>query len=176
VFLFNLKRITLLKELLGHVETPSKDVDSVLNDSGMPDTRIPDNNDNTTDNLLRPVTTDNRHSCGSTISDTESGFDDGKELVSPSKITSAVTADQLAEELSSVAIDWKTIRNVKECICTTPFDHFSRKYHCWRCGEVFCTRCIDKLTSLPGHLSKRPVPVCRPCYKEVRRSLSVDYP
>ncbi|XP_071515135.1 phosphatidylinositol-3,5-bisphosphate 3-phosphatase MTMR6 isoform X2 [Panulirus ornatus] len=79
-------------------------------------------------------------------------------------------------ELSSVALDWKTFRNVRECSCSTPFDHFSRKHHCWRCGEVFCTRCIDKKTALPGHLSRQPVPVCRPCYKDVTRSISVDTP
>ncbi|KAG7165960.1 Myotubularin-related protein 8-like [Homarus americanus] len=79
-------------------------------------------------------------------------------------------------ELSSVALDWKTFRNVRECSCSTPFDHFSRKHHCWRCGEVFCTRCIDKKAALPGHLSQQPVPVCRPCYKDVTRSISVDTP
>lgn len=35
--------------------------------------------------------------------------------------------DQITEELDSVALDWKTLRNVKECVCTTPFDNFSRK-------------------------------------------------
>ncbi|XP_066971474.1 myotubularin-related protein 6 isoform X3 [Macrobrachium rosenbergii] len=82
----------------------------------------------------------------------------------------------VSPELASVALDWKTFRNVRECSCSTPFDHFSRKYHCWRCGEVFCTRCIDKKASLPGHLSQQPVPVCRPCYKDVTRSISVDTP
>jgi hypothetical protein len=38
-----------------------------------------------------------------------------------------VTAEQLAMELKSVAIEWKTLRNVRECNCSTPFDHFSRK-------------------------------------------------
>ncbi|MPC39634.1 hypothetical protein E2C01_033180 [Portunus trituberculatus] len=100
----------------------------------------------------------------------------------------------VSPELASVALDWKTFRNVKECSCSTPFDHFSRKsvfksqpttkarpcvplqHHCWRCGEVFCTRCIDKKTALPGHFSQQPVPVCRPCYKDVTRSVSVDTP
>ncbi|XP_045583051.1 phosphatidylinositol-3,5-bisphosphate 3-phosphatase MTMR6 isoform X1 [Procambarus clarkii] len=82
----------------------------------------------------------------------------------------------VSPNLSSVALDWKTFRNVRECSCSTPFDHFSRKHHCWRCGEVFCTRCIDKKAALPGHLSQQPVPVCRPCYKDVTRSISVDTP
>ncbi|XP_039294729.1 myotubularin-related protein 6 isoform X1 [Nilaparvata lugens] len=73
--------------------------------------------------------------------------------------------EQLASELGSVALDWKTLRNVKECVCSTPFDSFSRKYHCWKCGDVFCSRCIDRHTALPGHLSQRAVPVCRPCHR-----------
>lgn len=38
-----------------------------------------------------------------------------------------MTADQLSEEMKSVALDWKTLRNIEECSCSTPFDHFSRK-------------------------------------------------
>jgi len=47
---------------------------------------------------------------------------------------------------------------------------FVRQSHCWRCGEVFCTRCLDKQTPLPGHLNQRPAPVCRSCYKATRLS------
>ncbi|KAF8781398.1 Myotubularin-related protein 8 like protein [Argiope bruennichi] len=81
---------------------------------------------------------------------------------------------QLLEELDSVALEWKTLRNVRECICSTPFDHFSRKFHCWSCGDVFCVRCIDKRISLKGHYHQRPVPVCRHCYKELMRTNSID--
>ncbi|XP_050687156.1 myotubularin-related protein 6-like isoform X2 [Eriocheir sinensis] len=98
----------------------------------------------------------------------------GKKLMN--QLLSHQAVRSVSSELSSVSLDWKTFRNVKECSCSTPFDHFSRKHHCWRCGEVFCTRCIDKKTALPGHLSQQPVPVCRPCYKDVTRSLSVDTP
>jgi len=103
---------------------------------------------------------------------------------------------QLRREVESVCLDWRSLRNIKECVCSTPFDHFSKKVfylfslnlinsdyyffiqsHCWRCGEVFCTRCLDKQTPLPGHsasvgFSNRAVPVCRTCYKEVRLSSS----
>lgn len=34
---------------------------------------------------------------------------------------------ELTKDLESVAIDWKTLRNITECSCSTPFDHFSRK-------------------------------------------------
>ncbi|VVC98139.1 unnamed protein product [Leptidea sinapis] len=33
----------------------------------------------------------------------------------------------LEEEMNSVAVDWKSIKNVTECSCSTPLDHFSRK-------------------------------------------------
>lgn len=160
------KRIAVIKELVGHADTPSKDVDSLLSDCG----------EKENDDADLKITDINRYSCVSMTSDAESGFEDGRELVSPSRNRSNITVEQLTRELNSVAIDWKTIRNVTECSCSTPFDHFSRKYHCWKCGEVFCTRCIDKQTVLPGHLSQRSVPVCRPCYKEISRSLSVDTP
>lgn len=87
-----------------------------------------------------------------------------------------ISVDQLATELSSVALEWKTLRNIRECVCSTPFDHFSRKFHCWKCGDVFCTRCIDKHTTLPGHLTQRAVPVCKMCFHTLRRSSSLDSP
>lgn len=34
---------------------------------------------------------------------------------------------EITKDLDSVALDWKTLRNIKECGCSTPFDHFSRK-------------------------------------------------
>lgn len=34
---------------------------------------------------------------------------------------------ELTLEMESVALDWKTLRNVTECNCSAPFDHFSRK-------------------------------------------------
>lgn len=82
----------------------------------------------------------------------------------------SLTSAQLRHEIDSVAVDWRSLRAIKECVCSTPFDHFSKKSHCWRCGEVFCTRCLDKQTPLPGHLNQRPAPVCRSCYKATRLS------
>ncbi|XP_065158473.1 myotubularin-related protein 6 isoform X2 [Atheta coriaria] len=82
--------------------------------------------------------------------------------------TSDVNVNTISKDLESVALDWKTLRNIKECGCSTPFDQFSRKYHCRKCGDVFCTRCIDKQIVLPGHSTKKPVPVCRPCYDNMQ--------
>ncbi|KAF4523092.1 hypothetical protein B566_EDAN003104 [Ephemera danica] len=68
-------------------------------------------------------------------------------------------------------------KKIENCLMDNKFLYEKEsKYHCWRCGEVFCTRCIDKHTALPGHFSQRAVPVCRPCYREVTRSNSVESP
>ncbi|XP_072170824.1 phosphatidylinositol-3,5-bisphosphate 3-phosphatase MTMR8-like [Diadema setosum] len=89
--------------------------------------------------------------------------EDSNEVLSASLMNNAV---------DSVATEWQSFRNIRQCSCSSPFDHFSMKYHCWKCGDVFCIRCIDKQTQLPGHESQRPVPVCRPCYKELKAGCS----
>lgn len=45
--------------------------------------------------------------------------------------------------------------------------HFFQ-YHCRKCGDIFCVRCIDKQIVLPGHLTQTAVPVCRPCFDKVQ--------
>ena len=84
----------------------------------------------------------------------------------------SLVIEQLLLELQSVATDWKAFRNVKTCSCAMPLEHFVKKSHCWRCGSVFCARCIDRMMALPGHLSQRPVPVCKACYKDIKHSPS----
>jgi hypothetical protein len=54
--------------------------------------------------------------------------------------TDVMSVEQLAAELDSVALDWKTLRNIRECVCSTPFDHFSRKVR-----DVFCSKVVHKL-------------------------------
>ncbi|XP_028165202.1 uncharacterized protein LOC114356309 [Ostrinia furnacalis] len=46
----------------------------------------------------------------------------------------------LDAEVGSVALDWRSIKHVTECSCSTPLDHFSRKHHCWGCGRCVCAR------------------------------------
>ncbi|CRK92483.1 CLUMA_CG006044, isoform B [Clunio marinus] len=75
--------------------------------------------------------------------------------------------NQITNEINSVALDWKSLRSASVCACSTPFSQEMKKTHCWRCGEIFCTRCIDKTFPLPGHNSGKPVPVCRACLKIV---------
>uniref|UniRef100_A0A1B0CYX5 phosphatidylinositol-3,5-bisphosphate 3-phosphatase n=1 Tax=Phlebotomus papatasi TaxID=29031 RepID=A0A1B0CYX5_PHLPP len=77
---------------------------------------------------------------------------------------------QINAEMESVAVDWKSMRNVTVCSCSTPFDQFSRKNHCWKCGEVFCSRCIVRTVPLAGHNSGNPVPVCRSCFRAIQQT------
>ena len=79
-------------------------------------------------------------------SDSESGFDEvssqlsrsggvdeltgvggggGGMLRSPS--SDQLTVEQLIAELKTVAIGWKSFRNVFSCSCASPFDHYVKK-------------------------------------------------
>ncbi|XP_013105153.1 myotubularin-related protein 6 isoform X2 [Stomoxys calcitrans] len=84
-------------------------------------------------------------------------------------LSDEVDPSTLNDEINSVAVDWKSMRNVTACSCSTPFDQFSKKTHCWKCGEIFCERCIDKSIPLPGQDSGKPVPVCRTCFRLVQK-------
>ncbi|XP_065077217.1 myotubularin-related protein 8 isoform X2 [Ochlerotatus camptorhynchus] len=74
--------------------------------------------------------------------------------------------NKVTEEVNSVAVEWKPLRSVSNCpSCSVPFDQITRKNHCWRCGGVYCSRCIDKSLALAGHDSGNVVPVCKNCYR-----------
>ncbi|CAB3225360.1 unnamed protein product [Arctia plantaginis] len=72
----------------------------------------------------------------------------------------------LEKEVNTVALDWKSIKNVTECSCSTPLDHFSRKHHCWGCGRCVCTRCVCARAPLPALAAPRPAPLCAACAPE----------
>lgn len=43
-------------------------------------------------------------------------------------LESSITSSfQLRREIDSVSLDWRSLRNIKECVCSTPFDHSSKK-------------------------------------------------
>lgn len=44
--------------------------------------------------------------------------------------------NQIQAEINSVALDWKSPRNVTVCACQTPFDQTTKKTHCQKCGNV----------------------------------------
>lgn len=79
-------------------------------------------------------------------SDSESGFDESSSQMSRSGFdevgvyigleasglarspsTDNLTLEQLILELKSVAVGWKSFRNVQNCSCATPFDYYVKK-------------------------------------------------
>ena len=52
----------------------------------------------------------------------------------------------------------------------------SLQSHCWRCGEIYCGRCLDKSATLPGHISQKQSPVCRRCYQSLGKTPSAESP
>ncbi|XP_070554043.1 phosphatidylinositol-3,5-bisphosphate 3-phosphatase MTMR6-like isoform X2 [Ptychodera flava] len=170
------KKITSLKKLLGKSDEKidiskengsTNDVDSLVN--SVKKAEICDG-DLVNDNSERDSAIE------SSGEETSSNSDSAINRMAGADTYVELTSAQLEEAIESVALTWKTIRNVRQCSCASPFDHFSRRYHCWKCGEVFCTRCIDKQTPLPGHYSQSPVSVCRPCYKEVKHGQTSGTP
>ncbi|XP_076180105.1 myotubularin related protein 6 [Ptiloglossa arizonensis] len=79
------------------------------------------------------------------------------------KLKNKIKINQLENELKTVALDWKSARNMDECACSTTFDAFNRQHHCWSCGDLLCTKCMGVHTILSGHLSQRAVPTCKSC-------------
>ncbi|XP_025016172.1 myotubularin-related protein 6 isoform X2 [Tetranychus urticae] len=59
---------------------------------------------------------------------------------------------QIVSCMESVALDWQSLRNSKEChTCSYDFAESNVRFHCWACGLIFCIRCIKKKMVLPGH-------------------------
>lgn len=180
------KRVAGLCKLLGKSdEVTQRKLDGVASDESLASLQISDpteakvngngNYHTNTGNLLQ---IDNV-----TQSDTESGGVEDTASQMSKRITQLqedmhlssyntcenLTVEQLTLEIDSVAQDWKSFRNVRQCSCSSPFDAQSERYHCARCGEVFCTRCIGRHIPLPGHYSQKPMPVCKDCYKRIMR-------
>lgn len=82
------------------------------------------------------------------------------------------TLERIALELNSIALDWKSYHAPIHCACSSPFDTAQRKYNCWRCGENFCIRCIERSIHLPGLYSNSLAPVCKTCARSIKSSPS----
>lgn len=117
---------------------------------------------------------DNKYNYDKKMSELSSADDDHPlkttEMSFSNLSMSDVDPNKLEEEINSVAVDWKSLRNVTACSCSLPFDQYNKKKHCWKCGNVFCARCITKQIPLPGHVSGTPVPVCRICFDLVQKN------
>lgn len=60
--------------------------------------------------------------------------------------------NELVSSLKTVALDWQSLRNARECkTCQVLFNSSNVRYHCWACGRIYCVRCIKKKMVLPGH-------------------------
>ncbi|WAQ97999.1 MTMR6-like protein, partial [Mya arenaria] len=103
-----------------------------------------------------------------TKSDSESGFDESCSNMSRSGIDECYSTLENGSISQSMSLDRLNLDQLH-------LELDSVAFHCWRCGEVFCTRCIVRHVPLPGHDSHRPVPVCKPCYRLVRHSPSMEF-
>lgn len=97
-------------------------------------------------------------------SDNESGFDESSSQMSKSgqgdlntvrtgietgSLDSSVCSvgrdqlslDLLSLEMSSVAIDWKSFRNIHNCSCASPFNSFTKK--AWQYICIYCLHIIS---------------------------------
>ncbi|XP_002164142.1 myotubularin-related protein 6 [Hydra vulgaris] len=101
--------------------------------------------------------------------DMADGEIDSKKSFEDCFLRKADSVPNLATDIASFALDWDSFRDVTQCSCGKPIGYLSRKYHCWNCGHVFCSRCVDHSSAIPGHYSENKVPVCKPCYKILRR-------
>ncbi|KAK6637361.1 hypothetical protein RUM44_007777 [Polyplax serrata] len=159
------QRIAQLRKLTGNTENIDSDLDLNKNSAGEKNEDL----ENDLKNSLKVSETVKKVSVKPEIENCDLPINQKSDGI-------RLTDEMLKNEIESVALDWKTLRNIVECKCTTPFDYSTRKNHCWKCGDVFCTRCIDKMAPLPGLSLKRPVPVCRQCYAAVKGYGSLDSP
>lgn len=80
----------------------------------------------------------------------------------------SISKGDLDSQLNSVAVDWKPLRNCRECQCGSSLEGTATtKTHCRKCGLLFCRRCARQKAALPGHASDTKYAVCNACYKEV---------
>ena len=62
----------------------------------------------------------------------KSGMEDGSVTMETSMLSSSTSPDCLSldvllMEIRSVALDWRSFRNIPNCICASPFDSFTKK-------------------------------------------------
>lgn len=60
-----------------------------------------------------------------------------------------MSASLLAEAVESVSLNWRGFRNIRQCVCSTPFDHFSRKVRTLFKCYTFSER-MEEMQNLKG--------------------------
>lgn len=70
------------------------------------------------------------------------------------------------------APEWKD----GECCtrCRVVFGVVQRKHHCRNCGEVMCSKCSSKVSTIPRFGIEREVRVCDSCYEKLRDKKSTS--
>ncbi|KAL6259940.1 hypothetical protein P5V15_009850 [Pogonomyrmex californicus] len=53
--------------------------------------------------------------------------------------------------------------------CRVTFSMVQRKHHCRACGQVFCSQCSSKVSTLPKFGIEKEVRVCEACYEQVNK-------
>ncbi|XP_017759321.1 PREDICTED: hepatocyte growth factor-regulated tyrosine kinase substrate isoform X2 [Eufriesea mexicana] len=53
--------------------------------------------------------------------------------------------------------------------CRVSFGMVQRKHHCRACGQVFCSQCSSKVSTLPKFGIEKEVRVCEVCYEQVNK-------
>ncbi|XP_077980543.1 hepatocyte growth factor-regulated tyrosine kinase substrate-like isoform X2 [Glandiceps talaboti] len=54
--------------------------------------------------------------------------------------------------------------------CRVEFGMVQRKHHCRHCGQVFCSKCSSKSTTIPKFGIEKEVRVCEACYDKLSKS------
>ncbi|XP_023246343.1 hepatocyte growth factor-regulated tyrosine kinase substrate isoform X2 [Copidosoma floridanum] len=57
--------------------------------------------------------------------------------------------------------------------CRVAFNTFNRKHHCRACGQVFCSQCSGKFSTIPKYGIEKEVRVCNTCYDQVNKPVVV---
>uniref|UniRef100_UPI00358DF64C hepatocyte growth factor-regulated tyrosine kinase substrate isoform X1 n=2 Tax=Myxine glutinosa TaxID=7769 RepID=UPI00358DF64C len=53
--------------------------------------------------------------------------------------------------------------------CRVLFSMTTRKHHCRACGQIFCSRCSSRASSIPKFGIEREVRVCEPCFEQLNK-------
>lgn len=53
--------------------------------------------------------------------------------------------------------------------CRVSFGMVQRKHHCRACGQVFCSQCSSKVSTLPKFGIEKEVRVCEACYEQLNK-------
>ncbi|CAF1610320.1 unnamed protein product [Adineta ricciae] len=176
-----------IRELRSVLDNGLSSYENIQNHVSQSTKILPDHDSSSNGNELPSSTIETKQSSAPTSScDVESEIRDDQSLSgqpssipvtlqhqSSTEINEIPCNERIAFELNSVALDWRSYRTPFQCMCALPMDSAQRKHVCWRCGENFCSRCIEHGVRLPGLYSNSAAPVCKTCTRSIKSSLSM---